>query len=249
MGAIENHTHLSESLRPLEQYKQFILYKLVPSKSRPGKKDKIPVDPANMHYTDAHDPTIWDSYDAIKIYANALGEEYGVGFVFTDQDPFYFLDVDNCYQKDDWSELAKYLIACLPGAAVEVSQSGTGLHIIGTTQPQEHSCRNGQYGIELYTKDRFVALTDKNTIGNCLTDCTTSLKLVIDYYFSPAMPKQIIEWRNESVPESNPIMSDSITPLSLLKLKVRAPSGSLISSFCPIPIRFVLLNLHYYKHE
>ena len=162
----------SNALAPLASYNQFILYKLEPSQRNPGKMDKLPINPATMKVANAHDKELWKTYDEVKNIASVCGPEYGIGFVFTENDPFFFLDIDNCLVDGAWSDVANNIMAALPGAAVEVSQSRKGLHIFGTYTGErpEHSCKNTPLGLELYTAERFVALTDFNTIDDVTTD-------------------------------------------------------------------------------
>jgi hypothetical protein len=128
------------------------------------------------------DSSAWLSYDA------ALSESdghYGIGFVFTESDPFFVIDVDKCVTNGKLSELAQKLVAKFPGAYVEISQSGTGVHIIGCAERMPHLCRNNQLGIELYTEKRFIALTGIQAQGNAETWHTEALQEVIDEYFKP----------------------------------------------------------------
>lgn len=116
-------------LHALSAYRQFVVYRLQPSQTRIGKTDKLPVDwrtgalPASgaggeLIYTDAH--------TAIE-YAQQYGDGYGVGFFFTERDPFMFLDIDNCLQADgQWSELATTLIRALPNAYQKCHSQGVG---------------------------------------------------------------------------------------------------------------------------
>lgn len=177
-------------LHALSAYRQFVVYKLTPSQTRIGKMDKLPIDwrtgalPAKGQgaaaiYTDAH--------TAIE-YANKYGDGFGVGFFFTVNDPFVFLDIDNCLQSDgQWSELARQLIHATPNAYVEVSQSGRGLHIIATASLSAHSCKNTAYGLELYDRDRFVALTGTYATGDASTNITYMSQWLVDTYFQPAL--------------------------------------------------------------
>ncbi|MFK5915353.1 MAG: hypothetical protein QM484_13360 [Woeseiaceae bacterium] len=124
--------------------------------------DKFPVDYRTRNVANAHNSDIWIEAQTAINTARLLGAEYHVGYVFTENDPFFFLDIDNCLQDNGaWSELALNLIGMLPGAAVEVSQSGCGLHIYGSYSGAmpDHACKNISLGIELYHKDRFVVLT------------------------------------------------------------------------------------------
>ncbi len=57
---------LPASFDALKNYNQFILFILNPSKTRPGKTDKFPVDHRNGQIANAHDSAIWmDSTTAI----------------------------------------------------------------------------------------------------------------------------------------------------------------------------------------
>lgn len=179
---------LPQALTPLAQYKQFIIYKTVPKSDRPGKTDKLPLHPITGDVTDAHNPNAWLDHQTALQLANQKGQGYGVGFVFTATDPFYFVDIDNCLQADNtWSPTAIDLCTRLAGAAVEVSQSGKGLHIIGTADNiPPHGCRNKAKGLELYHEGRFVALTGTHAIGSAATNLNGAFTSLVNDYFPPA---------------------------------------------------------------
>lgn len=156
---IQNIPEIAPALQPFANYRQWVLWITV---ERNGKLIKLPIDYRNGDKASVTDPHTWtDAQTAINT-ARLWGSNYHIGFVFTDNDPFFFLDIDNCLQADNtWSPLALELINMLPGAAVEISQSGKGLHIFGTYSGvmPDHACKNVPHGIELYHKGRFVALT------------------------------------------------------------------------------------------
>jgi P4 family phage/plasmid primase-like protien len=172
------------ALHALAQYRQFIVYRLSP-RGTSGKLDKLPIDPRTGAVSNAHDPAIWLSADEAIAHADRLGADHGVGFVFTAADPFVFADLDNCLLPDNtWSPLAVELCTRLAGAAVEVSQSGRGLHIIGSAiAVPPHGCKNVPLGLELYHEGRFVALTGTHASGDAGADLTLPLMDVIDQYF------------------------------------------------------------------
>jgi len=177
---------LPEALCALNSYNQFVVYRLVASEKRPGKLDKLPINPQTQYLISALDPSGWMDFETASRFAKDLGHGHGVGFVFTRNDPFWFLDIDNCLQDNNtWSPLALELLGMLANAAVEISSSGRGLHIIGSGKIPPHSCRNAERGIELYSSDRFVALTGTNAMGNAGLDATNMLPAVIDKYFRP----------------------------------------------------------------
>ena len=142
-----------------------MLYVIRPSRTRPGKTDKLPVHPLTGQVSDAQDSSIQLSAPDAQA-ALSGGIAHGIGFVFTKTDPFFFLDIDNAIVEGAWSATAQRLCAEFAGAFVEVSHSGHGLHIIGTTPAIEHGTRNASYGLELYTHSRFVALTGIHASGD-----------------------------------------------------------------------------------
>ena len=188
---------LPSALAPLNTYRQFIPYKLVPS-SRAGKMDKLPVDHRSGSVADAHDHAIWTDYETA--YAAGAGK---VGFVFTDNDPFWFLDIDDCLTDTGWSPLALELCATLAGAAVEVSVSGRGLHLFGTGLVPSHATKNTNLKLELYTSKRFVALGgNEGVVGNAMTDCTGGITTVVAKYF-PKTTDDVspTSWTNSPSPD------------------------------------------------
>jgi len=162
---------------------QFIIYQVTPSKNRPNKMDKIPVDPVTLKRIDCLDSKNHMTADQAlatckKLKATEDGD-YGVGFVFTPEDDFFFIDIDNCVvqsgEKLDWSPLAKKIMEAFPNAAMEISTSGVGIHIIGRGKISAHGCRNAKYGLEFYTEKRFVALTGTSARGDANTVHTAAL--------------------------------------------------------------------------
>lgn len=178
--------HLPAALSAMGNFSQFILYKLVPGK-RPDKMDKIPVHPVTLRGTNAHDRGAWTDAATATQRAAQLGHPYGVAFVFTEADPFFFVDIDGCLTaSNEWAPIVADVLAYFPGCAVELSQSGRGLHIFGTGTVPAHSCRRDDLGLEFYTEGRFVALT-----GNILQgDCAVPGQYVTEFvnqYFPPAV--------------------------------------------------------------
>ena len=182
---------LSGPLAALARRRQFVVYQLVPSSTRAGKMDKLPVDSRTgcLPPPGQGGAAIWTDAESACKAAEGFGQSYGVGYSFDDSDPFFFLDIDNCLQTDKWSPLALNLCELFSSAYIEVSQSNNGLHIIGTYSGGMplHGCKNAEYGLELYHTARFVALTGTRAIGSAATDCTSTLPGVIDQYFTPSL--------------------------------------------------------------
>jgi len=196
---------LPEALRPLAEFRQFILCKFVPSQKEPGKFEKYPVDHRTLQVFAKgsdwqNDPAAWTSADEAIRLAGLCGDGYGIGFFFTANDPFFFLDIDRCLQADNtWSPLALQLLGYCPEAAVAVSSSGRGLHVFGrTSAPVLHGNRNHELDLELYTEKRFVALSATNAQGSAAMSCDLFPQLVATY-FPPKATQKGAEWSSEPV--------------------------------------------------
>lgn len=186
---------LPAALSALAAHRQFVVVKLVPS-AKPGKTDKMAMDPRSGTVSDAHDPAIWLSATEAYALANSwgpanTGDQHGfcVGFVLTEQDPFFCLDIDGALQADGtWSPLSQTLSNALAGCGIEVSISGQGLHIWGTYagRAPEHRKKNVKLGLELYTEKRLIALgaASHTAIGNAGA-APVNFGRVLDFYFKP----------------------------------------------------------------
>ena len=176
---------LPPALAPLATCKQFLCYALVPSQRIPGKMDKLPVSPRTGQVCSAHNPSEWVSATEACQVATAWGPGYGVAFVLTEHDNFFFIDIDNAFDGANWSPVAQRLAAMFPGAAMEMSQSGKGMHIFGTGRAPAHGKKNTALGLEFYTELRFAALTGIGAVGDASTDHTAALHAVTAEYFPP----------------------------------------------------------------
>jgi len=212
--------YLPEALKPLAAYKQFTVYKLIP---RPdGKTDKLPCDFRTGKACSWTDPAFWtNSETAIRAALN-FGENFGVGFVLTETDPFFLLDIDNCVVNGDWSDIAKWVAQCFPGVAIEISQSGTGWHLIGSGRPPVHGCRNDQLGLEFYHSGRHIALTGNASTGNASTDCTDVLAAFLPQYFPPIAKGSDSGWTDEPCEGWNGPKDDDV----LIERALRSKSPS-----------------------
>lgn len=212
---------LPDALAPLAEYDQFFICRLSPSKDRPGKTDKRPCD-LNGTVKDAHDPTIWVDAATAVTTAHMFGPEWCVGFVFTENDPFYFIDIDDCLLSDrsGWSPIASELMARFRGAAVEISQSGQGLHIIGTGRPtlpttqRRKKAKHPETGetkdlFDLYTEKRFVALTGDGIRGSTANPVDQAqMDYIVDFWFKRPEAERGNEWTDKPIEGSKPIEDD-----------------------------------------
>jgi primase-polymerase (primpol)-like protein len=196
------------ALMAFAAFPQFILCRIAASQNRPEKSDKFPIDYRTGQVANAHDPAIWlDATAAIEL-AKRWGEPYGVGFDFTEQDPFWFLDIDNCWTPNGWAPQALQVCNLLSGCAIEISRSGIGLHLFGCGRPPAHGCRNDALGYEFYHSGRFVALTGIKAQGSAAMNFEHVLPVLVTTYFPPDNNRVETAWSDGPVPEWSGIKDD-----------------------------------------
>lgn len=194
---------LPTALQALAPYRQFLCW-LITSDDPPRK---LPVSARTGQVCSAHDPNEWVDADTAMQYAAANG--LGLAFSFQASDPFFFIDIDKAHDGQDWSELCKNIVSLFPGAAMETSYSGKGVHIVGRyTQEPFHGCKNEDLKLELYTRERFIALTGNNLQGDAGADHTNMLHSVAAYYFPVAAGTGVdgdwtADWTDKPVPQWN----------------------------------------------
>jgi putative DNA primase/helicase len=108
-------------------------------------------------------PKTWAPFEAAIAYA----EEHsmpGVGFVFTEDDPYVGIDLDKCRNSEtgEIDQWARKIVNALD-SYTEISPSGTGLHIfVKATLPG----RNNRKGpVEMYESRRYFTLTGEHLDG------------------------------------------------------------------------------------
>lgn len=198
----------------MRDYHQFIIH-----------RDKTPLSPHTLQPGNPHDPANWMDYPA----ASALADVYGleIGFSITEDDPFFFVDIDHCLENGQWSPLAVQLCRQLAGCYIEVSRSGQGLHIIGSCpDPPTHRSKNVPLGIELYTSGRYVALTGNRAVGSPAHHA--QLGPVIAAYFAPKEEAGLCaEWSDGPCPEwSGPVDDTELLGRMLRSQSTAAAFGS-----------------------
>lgn len=225
---------LSQPFAALTAFKRFVTYALIPHPEKPGKTIKRPTDAMTGLYCKAIDPAHQYHYHeaeaaaARELWRNIEGATGGgVGFVFHEDDGFFFLDIDSAWNGQAWSPLAVDLCERLHGCAVEVSQSGTGLHIIGRGTIPPHACKNVLLGLEFYTHDRFVALTDLNTQGDAMHDASAAATQIIADYFPHNPHGEIVGWTDEPCEGWDGPKTDD----ELLKVALKSGKNSAAAAF------------------
>src|SRR4051812_11874024 len=99
---------LPAALAPLGAWPQWVTWYAWPKPDGSGKLDKLPCDWRTGAPCGAHDPANWTTADVALAIGPTLNKGYGsgAGFVFTESDPFFFLDIDGALDANgEWSPL------------------------------------------------------------------------------------------------------------------------------------------------
>lgn len=149
-----NLAAIPEALTSLPQW---VVWQSEPRET--GKPAKAPYSPMTRKRASVSDPSTWGTFDQ----AVSILQQYnvdGLGFVFTESDPFVGIDLDACRNPetgtlDPW---AKALVEQL-ASYTEISPSGTGLHILIKGQLPEGTSGLRTGKLEVYSAARFFGLT------------------------------------------------------------------------------------------
>jgi putative DNA primase/helicase len=137
----------------LRSYNQWVLWKWV---IRNGKRTKPPYDPKTKRGASHAAPATWGTFDqAIKALDNGFG---GIGFVFTEDDPFCGIDLDKC-RDPQTGEVESWAVKIIRDfdSYTEVSPSGTGLKIFIKGKLPGGGIKTKH--IEIYDRLRFFTVT------------------------------------------------------------------------------------------
>lgn len=125
-----------------------------------GKTRKFMLNPSNLSFAKANDPTTWSSFlTAMRVLKKKELNIDGLAFVLTDG--YVFIDTDHSVDDEgNVNELSQRLLSMLPETYAERSCSGHGLHIIAKGKLEKNARkRNDLLGIEIYDTKRFLCMT------------------------------------------------------------------------------------------
>lgn len=138
-----------------------------------AKPTKVPYSPRTNHHASTTNPHTWATFDEARS-ALAHGGYSGVGFVFTANDPYTGIDLDDPHgdatimqrQLKVYEQFASY---------AELSPSGKGLHIIIKGHIPQGRRRSA---IEVYSQGRFFTVTGQVYRNAPVMECQALLELL-----------------------------------------------------------------------
>ena len=164
---------------PLRESSQWVAWRLG---TRNGKPTKEPIDPATGRLAAVNQPRTRGSFDAARSAVSRFRLS-GVGYVFTAGDPYVGIDLDKCRDSESGviEPWAQEIIDQLQ-SYTEVSQSGTGVHIIvrGALPPDVRGGRRCDR-IECYSHSRYFIMTGAHLDGTPTTIEERTIELAAFY--------------------------------------------------------------------
>lgn len=140
---------LPPQLEPLRAFSQFVLWKF---ETREEKPTKVPYGVNGWRASPTH-RSAWSDFQTVEA-AHANGGYDGIGFVLTEEDPFFCIDFDHT---DDAAEFERQKQALdFMDTYAELSPSGSGLHLWGIGKVAKGRRRSN---IEVYSSGRFMTVT------------------------------------------------------------------------------------------
>jgi putative DNA primase/helicase len=143
---------------------QWVLWRL---EERDGKLTKVPYQP-NHHRASASDLMTWSTFEgALSVFEISRNLDiesrfepfHGIGFMLSSADPFCGIDLDKC-RNSETGDIAPWALEILDRVRdgyVEISPSGTGIHVIIRGDVRGGGIRRGP--VEMYSRGRYFTIT------------------------------------------------------------------------------------------
>ena len=143
----------------LQQHDQWVCWRLINSHNSVNKKlTKLLINPKTGAPAKTNDMCTWGAFEEAINNFQANKSLNGIGFVFSDDDPFVGIDIDNCIniETNNLDPEVRKIVKSI-NSYTELSPSGQGLHIIGRAKLPNYGrrCKN----IEIYETQRFFTFT------------------------------------------------------------------------------------------
>jgi hypothetical protein len=183
----------------LKQLKQWVLWKIeFEQKGKEKKPKKKPKRVDTLKNASTTKENTWSSFeDAVTAYENNKGYVDGIGFVFTDNDPFVGIDLDDVIIDGIIEPYAQEIIREVD-SYTEYSPSGQGVHVF----VKGEKFQNIQKDIEIFNRSKFLTVT-----GNHLSE--TPLKIrEIDIRNIPCAEKYLKEGNRPTIKKEKKVNKD-----------------------------------------
>ena len=179
---------------------------------RKGRPTKVPVDAKTGQLAESDNPDTWSTFpQAISHHEKHKEKVNGIGFFFSDSDPYTGIDLDKCIVNGELAKEAQAVVF-LFDSYTERSISGEGLHIIIRGVKPGDRCKADDMDwcdhVEMYDKLRYFALTGDVYCG--YHTIKSRQKELNEFYneLFPQRRKKEPQKQQRTRPEPNLFMSD-----------------------------------------
>lgn len=189
-----------------------------------AKPHKLPINPRTGGLAATTRSKTWSSFDEARAVARRWSLT-GVGFVFSNADPYSGVDIDNCRNADN-GKIAGWALKIVEAlrSYTEVSPSGTGVHIIvrgdfPARQGNQIAFNGGK--VEMFSRDRYFTFTGSHVVGTPTEILDRQTELL-------SLHKQLFASRRQRAgsKELAPMPPTQITDADLIEAAKRARNGS-----------------------
>jgi len=142
---------------------QWVCWRLEPGDK--GRDTKIPYNPKTGNKASSINPDTWTTLETAQEALRQHGYT-GLGFMFTTEAGIVGVDIDHCIIDGALNDTAAAIVARVPATYMEISPSGTGLHIFLRGEMPGNGSKNSKSGVEMYAHSRYFTMT-----GTCYGDC------------------------------------------------------------------------------
>lgn len=143
----------------LFEYKQWVLWRRTEVN---GRTSKIPISAWSGKAAACDKPQTWSTYCHVRHVVRRFRCD-GIGFVFTDGDPFCGIDLDQCRRANGSISPEALDVVRRIKSYTELSPSATGVHILLKGGLRENGRRVGK--VEVYDRGRYFTVTGKQLSG------------------------------------------------------------------------------------
>ena len=163
----------------------WVLWRL---EERKGHMTKVPYQ-ANGEHASSTDSRKWNTYQIIRdTLSEHPGQYNGIGAVLSKEYHLVFIDIDHCIDESgQFDDRAKDILNAFTDdngnlmTFVEVSQSGSGLHLV-VVGNVPRSFNNRRLGVEMYDTERFIAMTGRAFSAREPCECEEGIIYVFERY-------------------------------------------------------------------
>lgn len=198
----------------LKQLPQWVTWRFEHDPKRPDKPKKVPYNPHNGRRAASNNAQTWSTFE-VALGAAAERRHDGVGFVFSAEDPYVGIDLDDCIEDDRIATWAQTILDTMQSYS-EVSPSGQGIKLIVAGELPDDAAVKTEH-VEIYGAGRYFTITGQHVASTPtsvryvngelakLVDATRpkpTAPAVPALDARPAAPEYLREWADRIVDEA-----------------------------------------------